>query len=166
MLKADPTMPTPALPPLAPGCRCALLRHDLPDGTSHIDWLIEPAQTANVHRDDPERRDVLTFRVDGRPDTLQVGQTIRAERIADHRRMYLTYEGPVPGDRGQVARVRAGHVLACETRADGTTILTIHWQDQDAQQCLMLVPDPRGRERHDPGSRRTLCCVWHAGAAE
>lgn len=33
---------------------------------------------------------------------------IPAERIADHRNAYLTYEGPISGDRGSVRRIDAG----------------------------------------------------------
>jgi len=42
---------------------------------------------------------------------------IPAERLPDHRKVYLTYEGPVSGDRGEVTRVDEG---GCEilTRTD------------------------------------------------
>lgn len=33
---------------------------------------------------------------------------VAAERLPDHRRRYLTYEGPVSGDRGSVTRIAAG----------------------------------------------------------
>jgi hypothetical protein len=36
------------------------------------------------------------------------GLTVSADRIADHRLVYLDYEGPVSGDRGTVARFDAG----------------------------------------------------------
>ncbi|MCH5374677.1 MAG: hypothetical protein JJ992_11935 [Planctomycetes bacterium] len=37
-------------------------------------------------------------------DTPQAGDAIRADALPDHRLAYLTYEGPVSGDRGQVTR--------------------------------------------------------------
>jgi hypothetical protein len=37
-----------------------------------------------------------------------VGTCISAERISDHRRLYLEYEGPVSGGRGMVKRWDAG----------------------------------------------------------
>src|SRR5262249_42830737 len=36
------------------------------------------------------------------------GQTVRAEAIADHRKLYLDYEGPVSGSRGKVKRWDGG----------------------------------------------------------
>jgi hypothetical protein len=43
------------------------------------------------------------------------GADVPAEPNADHRPMYLDYEGPVSGDRGTVARWDAG---TCDWRAD------------------------------------------------
>lgn len=83
--------------------RTAILQHTLPDGTSHIDWLVEV---------DPAPADrVPTFRLDRRPDEPG-GAEFRAERLPDHRRMYLSYEGPVSGGRGEVERVAEGSVLS------------------------------------------------------
>lgn len=36
------------------------------------------------------------------------GRTIAAEALADHRSVYLDYEGPISGDRGAVIRWDAG----------------------------------------------------------
>jgi hypothetical protein len=36
------------------------------------------------------------------------GESVRAERLADHRLAYLDYEGPVSCDRGDVQRVAVG----------------------------------------------------------
>jgi hypothetical protein len=38
-----------------------------------------------------------------------VGATVLAEALADHRRDYLDYEGPVSGDRGRVVRWDSGN---------------------------------------------------------
>jgi len=38
------------------------------------------------------------------------GRRVSAERIPDHRSLYLNYEGRVSGDRGTVARVCAGQL--------------------------------------------------------
>lgn len=38
-------------------------------------------------------------------------ESVRAEPLADHRLMYLDYEGPVSGGRGQVIRWDSGHVV-------------------------------------------------------
>ena len=36
------------------------------------------------------------------------GAAVVAQRLADHRRAYLSYQGPVSGGRGEVRRVDAG----------------------------------------------------------
>jgi len=79
-----------------------LLRHDVPDGSQHIDWMIarDPAGTGNL----------ITFRLDQRVDALRSGQTLEIERIADHRSRYLTYQGPISGSRGVVTQLRRGEV--------------------------------------------------------
>lgn len=72
-----------------------VLRHTLPDGTAHLDWMIEQADAA---------AGLMTFRL-GLDADLRVPSSIRAERIGEHRRDYLTYEGAVSGGRGHVERV-------------------------------------------------------------
>ncbi len=80
------------------------LRHALPDGTSHIDWMIAP--------DHDGRDDLITFRAPGRIDELAPGASLTVERIDDHRPAYLAFEGPVSGGRGAVRRVGEGRVTA------------------------------------------------------
>jgi len=53
------------------------------------------------------------------------GETVAAERLADHRRAYLTYEGPVSGDRGTVRRVASGAYTLRRTSA-GVELLLHH----------------------------------------
>ncbi len=48
----------------------------------------------------------------------------RFEKLFDHRREYLDYEGPVSNDRGQVTRIEQGHyelVVHNEERFEGFT---------------------------------------------
>ncbi len=88
-----------------------LLRHDLPDGSRHLDWLI-------ARRDPPgdaDARTLLTFRTNLNPWATGVVR-FNATRLADHRVAYLTYEGPVSGGRGTVARIGEG--VATLARAD------------------------------------------------
>ncbi|MBS0188145.1 MAG: hypothetical protein JSS51_08750 [Planctomycetes bacterium] len=72
--------------------RCVILLHTLPDGSAHLDWMIES-----------DRR-LLTFRL---PVNTEVGKPGRFEAvaIADHRLAYLDFEGPVSGGRGDVKRL-------------------------------------------------------------
>lgn len=78
--------------------RWVLLRHELPDRTWHYDWMIE--QEGN------ER--LVCFRVTVRVDELTPGARFEGDRLADHRRAYLEYEGEISGGRGRVTRVAAG----------------------------------------------------------
>lgn len=71
--------------------RFAVLTHDHP--FLHWDFLLEQGETCQ------------TWRLLKAPDTPG---DIPAEAIADHRLMYLDYEGPVSGDRGTVTRWDAG----------------------------------------------------------
>ncbi len=80
--------------------RTTLLRHDLPDGSWHIDWLIERSR---------EEAQLLTFRLEANPLTV-AAWPIKGERIPDHRRLYLDYEGPISGGRGNVRCVARGFV--------------------------------------------------------
>jgi len=59
-------------------------------------------------------RALATWRLSANPAELAAGQSAPAIRLADHRRDYLTYEGPVSGDRGRVSRTAEGN---CETLA-------------------------------------------------
>lgn len=95
--------------------RTVLLRHDLPDGSWHYDWLIAPHPS-------PEPRGLICFRVWERIDSDEVRQ-FRAERLADHREMYLDYEGPVSGGRGTVTRVAEGKVKV-EVEGDAELVVS------------------------------------------
>lgn len=53
-----------------------------------------------------ERDDVLrTWAIDA---PIEVGETLPARSLPDHRLAYLDYEGPVSGDRGEVRRIARG----------------------------------------------------------
>jgi hypothetical protein len=82
----------------------ALLEHDTTAATGvpeaergrHWDLLIEAA--------DPER--LPTWRLAQNP--LEADGDVAAERIKDHRRMYLEFEGELSGARGGVRRLDRG----------------------------------------------------------
>lgn len=74
--------------------RLVLLRHDAPDGGHHYDLLLE--RQPGDHR-------VLTFRLDRIISPKDPGSA-NAQRLDEHRAAYLTYEGPISGNRGIVTR--------------------------------------------------------------
>ncbi len=80
------------------------LRHQLPDETWHVDWLIG--------RDPAGAEALITFRLIQRLESLATGQAMEIERIADHRSAYLAYEGPVSGGRGEVTQLSRGSLRA------------------------------------------------------
>ena len=71
--------------------RFALLKHDHP--TLHWDLMLQVGEV------------LWTWRLDAMPDPSAPGHAVR---IADHRPLYLDYEGPVSGGRGAVKRVAGG----------------------------------------------------------
>ncbi len=103
--------PDACLPTPSPQSRAwVLLRHTLPDGSWHYDWMLETRPGGPL----------TTFRVQHRPDALET-RWFEAHRIADHRREYLTYEGAVAGNRGEVQQVSQGSVLEWHESAAGVT---------------------------------------------
>ena len=68
--------------------RFALLIHDSPRGL-HYDFFLEDGET------------LKTWAL---PHLPEPGLDIACDALADHRPMYLDYEGPVSGGRGTVAR--------------------------------------------------------------
>jgi hypothetical protein len=70
--------------------RFVILEHDHP--YPHFDLMLEAGPV------------LWTWRLAALPTELPV----EATRVADHRLIYLTYEGPVSGGRGSVRRVDQG----------------------------------------------------------
>lgn len=111
--------------------RAVLLLHELPDGTSHYDWMIERC----------EQGPLVAFRVGERIDVRTCFEWT-AQRLPDHRRAYLDYEGEVSGGRGHVRRVASGK---CE----------IHTLDDDLFVLMLtfhafprrVVGQPRGQDQ-------------------
>jgi hypothetical protein len=69
--------------------------HQTPLG-DHFDLMLEAGPA------------LATFQLPRRLDELAQGEQIVAPRLNDHRREYLTYEGPIKGGRGQVRIVDRG----------------------------------------------------------
>ena len=90
--------------------RYVVLRHECPPGSerpSHWDLMLDAG-------------DVLrTWALGESPDS---GGVRPAERLADHRREYLTYEGPISGGRGSVSRWDEGTFREVSTETNAGTI--------------------------------------------
>lgn len=77
--------------------RYVILFHKTPTGyarAAHWDLMLETGDT------------LRTWALDQEP---RADVEIAAEQLADHRPLYLDYEGPVAGDRGTVTRWCAGN---------------------------------------------------------
>jgi len=75
--------------------RFNILYHTLPPNSarqSHWDFLVEAGET------------LWTWALEQEPHTA----TQAAQRLADHRRLYLDYEGPLSDNRGEVRRWDTG----------------------------------------------------------
>lgn len=78
-----------------PAPRYAILLHRQGEG-DHWDFLLEKDEA------------LTAWRLLADPLAASPGAVIPAEKLPDHRKLYLSYEGPVSGDRGEVRRVAEG----------------------------------------------------------
>ena len=116
-----------------------LLRHDLPDGSHHFDWMIGQNREGTLP--------LITFRLDQglglRLDELPAGHSVGAQRIADHRSLYLSYEGPIKDDRGIVRRLCGGHITAelitIDLHQPPCWELETHWNGLPAMEPATVV---------------------------
>jgi hypothetical protein len=89
----------------------------------HFDLMFERSEGSMLN----------TFRLPAWPLT----GVVMIERLADHRRDYLTYEGPLSGDRGTVKRV-AGGTFRFRTQSEDALTLDL---DRDVRVILNKTDD-------------------------
>ena len=82
-----------------------VILHHVSAADEHWDLMLEQGEV------------LLTWRLERDP-TVAAGQPIRAQRIADHPKRFLTYEGPLRHAPGSVRRVDAGNCVFHETGPD------------------------------------------------
>ncbi len=118
--------------------RMVLLLHELPDGSSHFDWMIE--------REPEGKAGLITFRVSVRIDRMEQGR-FEAVRLADHREAYLSLEGEVSGGRGKVSRVATGEASCVregvsEMNVEGTLGVSGVWRGRGSGDAWVFEFDP------------------------
>ncbi len=73
-------------------------QNNLSDRGDHYDLMLSP----------PESGLLWTWAIAVNPLDRGLPLECEVERLSDHRRVYLEYEGPISGDRGQVQQVATG----------------------------------------------------------
>lgn len=119
--------------------RTVLLVHTLPDGSAHIDWMVEcPLARAGApsaaHR-------LATWRVVARIDRPP-HRPFRAVRLPEHRDRYLVYEGPLAGGRGSVRRLASGVLIKGAPGPEAPFTLRIAWSSATIEYRFHPGPDP------------------------
>ena len=113
--------------------RFALLEHDFP--TLHWDFFLEAGDS------------LRSWRILHEPTPHQSFST-EAEAIADHRLLYLDYEGPVSGGRGHVRQIDAG---TFEWLQDTPEALQVHLYGRQFQGGITLQESESGwRWKYEP----------------
>lgn len=111
------------------------LLHTLTDGTTHVDWMIAQDTLATLP--------LITFRLPTPLAELKTGGELIAQRIADHRPAYLTYEGPISGERGTVRCLTRGRVRQWNETARGWEMEILHDSETVTVAPLRLRLEPR-----------------------
>lgn len=96
-------MTTPRQPTPPRTGRFVILTHHAPSGL-HWDLMLEWGPT------------LKTWSLSRQPD--QYGPTLEGTPLPDHRTMYLDYEGPISGGRGEVRRWDAGQFALLDDTAE------------------------------------------------
>jgi len=118
----------------------ALLRHRTPAG-DHYDWLMGQPDYAT----DPGSG-LWTARIAVASWDWHDEGSFLLQRLPDHRRAYLSYQGPISGGRGEVVRVDEGSVGLASV-ADGRMICRVRLQRFQGTLALDRVHGDRWRGR-------------------
>ena len=101
----------------APRAGAFVVQHHRCDRGGHFDWMFEAAAG------------LITFQVPCPPNGLRPGSPATVRRLPDHRRVYLTYEGLVSGNRGEVRIHDRGDYEAAGSLRD-------RWEVRLRGQCM------------------------------
>lgn len=111
--------------------RYVILRHDPPPGSSralHWDLMLEFGETLRT----------WALAAEPRP-----GASIPASPLADHRKAYLDYEGPLSGNRGSVARWDGGTYRQLDANDRRVLIVLEGERLRGAAEIVSHADDPR-----------------------
>ncbi len=112
---------------LAPGTQLRyVVLHHTGVNPEHFDLLVQPQATGSGGL-------LPTWRIEARPDVWS--EATMAVRQADHRPIYMEYEGAISGNRGQVQRVAAG---VAEIRGSGEDYCRLELRGE--LRCVVRLP--------------------------
>ena len=120
--------------------RYVILRHELPPGNqraSHYDVMFDTGET------------LRTWAIDATARRCRDEQS--AEQLPDHRRDYLTYEGPVSGNRGSVTRWDEGEY---EMQADDDAAFVVEVRGNRLSGTIRITADGTVRSHNVAGTVR------------
>ena len=106
-----------------------VLHHELPDGTSHYDWLLAV--------DSNGEKPLISFRVAERPDLVNESRWVDLDARPDHRPEYLTNEGRLEGDRGVLTRLARGKIFMWKEIHSGWNMM-VKWADGEMTEYEIL----------------------------
>jgi hypothetical protein len=112
--------------------RFVILRHDSPpqaDRPTHWDLMLEGTDG------------LATWALAAPPAP---GRAVAATRLADHRALYLDFEGPLSGDRGRVTRWDTG---SYHLTAQSATVWQVMLSGRVLRGQLLLEADPHAPAR-------------------
>ncbi|WP_146678798.1 hypothetical protein [Pirellula sp. SH-Sr6A] len=136
-----------------------ILRHEYPAGNErqdHWDLLLEPPKSAG------EAPLLLCFAI---PSPIKDWAGAVVQKLPDHRRLYLHYEGPISGDRGLVRRIATGEIEWIEHSSDRVECILTSMHPPVLLHDTPLDAAPTETEefeRTSPSLMKTLPYEWSA----
>ena len=97
-----------------------VLQHELPDGTTHFDWLLGTEPKGE--------KPLISFRSKVRPDQIDENGWIDLESRPDHRPDYLQIEGTIDSDRGVITLLAKGEIFLWREIPSGWNMM-VSWED-------------------------------------
>jgi len=116
-----------------PSFQFVVLYHQFASGSdraSHWDLLLE--------QPDRESSQLLCFEVPAHPHNWE--KTTSAKQLPDHRAIYLSYEGPISGNRGTVTQLLKGDVQWV-TQSEKLLVLNLqfHWENKKQSPLILAI---------------------------
>lgn len=96
------------------------LRHTPTGADPHVDLLLAPL-CDHAEPPGPEERCLLTWRLEGQPP-LDAGASFTGVRLADHRFLYLDFQGDMTHGRGTIERLASGRAALRGEPHDGVDL--------------------------------------------